>query len=163
VAESAMGGLDVLVHAVGVNNRVPILEVEDEHWQRIIEVNLSSAFWLGRAAGRLMVKAGYGRQVYCSSISGVLAHPDHGPYAASKGGFNQLIRVMAREWASVTTTPYWFPPDGSERSGAHRIGPVPRLAAGSFRHRVRAQCGWRSNPCLSCHTPVGFPCWPRMR
>ena len=104
LAESAMGGLDVLVHAVGVNNRVPILEVDDDDWRRIIEVNLSSAFWLGRAAGRVMVAAGYGRQVYCSSISGVLAHPDHGPYAASKGGLNQLIRVMAREWASSGVT-----------------------------------------------------------
>ncbi len=104
VAESAMGGLDVFVHAVGINNRVPMLEVEDDDWQRIIGINLSSAFWLGRAAGRVMVAAAYGRQVYCSSISGVLAHPDHGPYAASKGGLNQLIRVMAREWASSGVT-----------------------------------------------------------
>ena len=94
----------MLVHAVGVNNRVPILEVDDKDWRRIIEVNLSSAFWLGRAAGRRMVTAGYGHQVYCSSISGVLAHPDHGPYAASKGGLNQLIRVMAREWAGSGVT-----------------------------------------------------------
>jgi gluconate 5-dehydrogenase len=93
------GGLDVLVHAVGVNSRIPVLDVEDEVWQRILDINLSSAFRLGRAAGRVMVDAGYGRQVYCSSVSGLLAHPDHGPYAASKGGLDQLVRVMAREWA----------------------------------------------------------------
>lgn len=94
-----LGGLEVLVHAVGVNQRVPILEAEDESWRRIIDTNLTSAFRLGRAAGRLMVEAGYGRQVYFSSVSGRLAHPEHGPYAASKGGLDQLLRVMAREWA----------------------------------------------------------------
>lgn len=99
-----LGGLDVLVHAVGTNHRVPVLDVDDDAWQRIIDVNLASAFRLGRAAGRVMVEAGHGRQVYCSSVSGVLAHPDHAPYAASKGGLDQLIRVMAREWAASGVT-----------------------------------------------------------
>lgn len=98
-AADALGGLDILVHAVGVNHRVPVLDTTDDDWDRIVGINLSSAFRLGRAAGRHMVDAGWGRQVYCSSVSGLLAHPDHGPYAASKGGINQLLRVMAREWA----------------------------------------------------------------
>jgi len=46
-----------------------------------------------------MVQARYGRMVFVSSVSGLLAHPDHAPYAATKGGLNQLCRVMAREWA----------------------------------------------------------------
>lgn len=98
-ARSALGGLDVLVHAVGVNHRVPIVDTDDDVWRRVLEVNLSSAFWLGREAGRHMIDAGGGRLVYLSSVSGLLAHPEHGPYAASKGGLNQLLRVMAREWA----------------------------------------------------------------
>lgn len=102
--QSQLGGLDVLFHAVGINHRVPLFEVDDEQWQKIIDVNLTSAFRLGKAAGRIMVDAGYGRQVYCSSVSGLLAHPDHGPYAASKGGLDQLIRVMAREWAASGVT-----------------------------------------------------------
>ncbi|GLB66547.1 SDR family NAD(P)-dependent oxidoreductase [Arthrobacter mangrovi] len=98
-AAGALGGLDILVHAVGVNQRVPVLDTSDDDWDRIVGINLSSVFRLGRAAGRHMVDAGWGRQVYCSSVSGLLAHPEHGPYAASKGGINQLLRVMAREWA----------------------------------------------------------------
>lgn len=103
-AYATLGGVDVLVHAVGVNHRVPVLEVDDNDWQRILDINLSSAFRLGRAAGRLMLEAGYGRQVYCSSVSSSLAHPEHAPYAASKGGLNQLVRVMAREWAAQGVT-----------------------------------------------------------
>lgn len=99
-----LGGIDVLVHAVGINHRVPILKTTDDDWNRTIDINLSSAFRLGRAAGRHMVSAGWGRQIYCSSVSSLLAHPDHGPYAASKGGINQMMRVMAREWASSGVT-----------------------------------------------------------
>lgn len=95
----ALGGIDILLHAVGVNHRVPVLDTDDDDWQRTLDINLSSAFRLGKAAGKHMVHAGWGRQVYCSSVSGLLAHPDHGPYAASKGGINQMMRVMAREWA----------------------------------------------------------------
>ncbi|MFE7071518.1 SDR family NAD(P)-dependent oxidoreductase [Streptomyces sp. NPDC057620] len=94
-----LGGLDVFVHAVGSNDRRPVLETPDEVWERLVAINLSSGFWLGRAVGNVMVPGGYGRVVYLSSVSGLLAHRDHAPYAATKGGINQLMRVMAREWA----------------------------------------------------------------
>jgi NAD(P)-dependent dehydrogenase (short-subunit alcohol dehydrogenase family) len=42
--------------------------------------------------------------VFLSSVSGLLAHPHHAPYAATKGGMNQLFRVMAREWAPYGIT-----------------------------------------------------------
>ena len=99
-----LGGLDVFVHAVGVNDRRPVLETPDEVWERLLTVNLNSAFWLGRAVGTVMVPRGYGRIVYLSSVSGLLAHKDHAPYAATKGGVNQLMRVMAREWAADGVT-----------------------------------------------------------
>lgn len=98
-ARAALGSIDVLFHTVGINRRVPVLEVEDEQWQQILQINLSSAFWIGQAVGRHMVEQGHGNIVFCSSVSGVLAHPDHSAYAATKGGLNQLLRVMAREWA----------------------------------------------------------------
>lgn len=98
-AAEYLGGIDVFVHAVGLNSRVPVLDVGDDEWQAILTLNLSSGFWLGQAVGRLMCAAGYGRIVFLSSVSGMLAHGRHGPYAASKGGLNQLLRVMAREWA----------------------------------------------------------------
>ncbi len=93
------GPPEIFVHAVGRNNRKPLLDFDDTEFDDIVELNLSSAFWLGQAIGRHMVDSGYGRLVFISSVSGYLAHANHGPYAASKGGVNQLVRVMAREWA----------------------------------------------------------------
>ena len=98
-ATATTGAPDIFVHAVGRNNRKPVLEFSDDEWHDIIELNLSSAFWLGQAVGRTMVERGRGRMVFISSVSGWLAHANHGPYAATKGGINQLVRVMAREWA----------------------------------------------------------------
>ena len=89
----------VFVHAVGRNVRKPVLDLEDADWQDTLSLNLSSAYWLGQAVGRLMVQERYGRMVFVSSVSGLLAHPHHAPYAATKGGMNQMLRVMAREWA----------------------------------------------------------------
>ena len=103
-AAETLGGLDVFVHAVGVNDRRPVLETPDEAWERVIDVNLKSAVWSAQAAGALMVPAGYGRIVFLSSVSGLLAHANHAPYAATKGGVNQLCRVMAREWATHGVT-----------------------------------------------------------
>lgn len=122
------GGIDVLVHAIGTNHRVPVLEVDDADWHRMIDVNLTSAFRLGRAAGRHMVAAGHGRQVYCSSVSSTLAHPDHAPYAASKGGLDQMLRVMAREWAADGVTVNAIAPGytDTELTRAHLEGPGVR-------------------------------------
>ncbi|WP_149261852.1 SDR family NAD(P)-dependent oxidoreductase [Actinomadura sp. K4S16] len=98
-AVEAMGGLDVLLHCVGVNDRRPILDFTEDEWDRVLRTNLSTAFGAAQAAGRHMVEAGGGRIVLLSSVSGHLAHRKHGPYAASKGGMNQMMRVMAAEWA----------------------------------------------------------------
>lgn len=98
-ATRLLGGLDVLIHAVGTNDRRPVLDTPDKVWDQIVTLNLSSAFWAGRAAGRVMNESGGGRMVFFSSVSSKLAHRHHAPYAATKGGLDQLVKVMAREWA----------------------------------------------------------------
>ncbi len=98
-AHRRLGGLQGFVHAVGVNDRRPVLDMDDDDWARLIDTNLSTAFWTGQAAGRVMCEAGSGRLVFLSSVAGLLAHANHSVYAASKGGLNQLMRSMAREWA----------------------------------------------------------------
>lgn len=106
VAEAvrALGGLDVVVHCIGINERRPVLQAAERDWQAILDVNLGTAFRLAQAAGRHMVAQQAGRIVLLSSVSGLVAHRNHAPYAASKGGLNQMMRAMAREWASAGVT-----------------------------------------------------------
>lgn len=103
-AAAVVGPPQIFLHAVGRNVRKPVLDLEDDDWEETIRLNLTSAYWLGRAVGRLMVERRYGRMIFVSSVSGLLAHADHAPYAATKGGLNQLLRVMAREWAASGVT-----------------------------------------------------------
>lgn len=103
-AIETLGGLDVLLHCVGMNDRRPVLEFTEDEWERVMRTNFSTAFGLTQAAGRHMVGQGHGRIVVLSSVSGLLAHKNHGPYAASKGALNQMMRVMAAEWAASGVT-----------------------------------------------------------
>jgi gluconate 5-dehydrogenase len=103
-AHDRLGRLDVFVHAIGINDRRPILDYSDDDWRAFMDVNLNSAFWLGQAAGKIMCAQGNGRLIFFSSVAGSLAHKHHGPYAASKGGINQMMRVMANEWAAEGVT-----------------------------------------------------------
>ena len=94
-AVGLVGTPQVFLHAVGRNVRKPILELDDADWQDTLTLNMSSAWWLGQAVGRLMVERRYGRMVFVSSVSGLLAHAHHAPYAAAKGGMNQMLRVSS--------------------------------------------------------------------
>jgi gluconate 5-dehydrogenase len=102
IAEAAerLGGLDVFVHSVGINRRKPIEEYTDSDWDDILAVNLTSAFHTARAA----LGHGASRIVFFSSVAGRLGHKNHGPYAATKGAINQLMRVMAHESAAAGVT-----------------------------------------------------------
>jgi gluconate 5-dehydrogenase len=100
----ALGGLDVFVHGVGINDRRPISEYAESDWEAIISVNLSSAFWTAQAALEPMRAAGHGRVIFFSSVAGLMGHRNHGPYAATKGAINQLTKVMAHEYAADGVT-----------------------------------------------------------
>jgi gluconate 5-dehydrogenase len=99
-----LGGLDVLLHCVGINDRRPVLDFTEDEWERVMKINLFTAFGVAQAAGRHMVAEKSGHIIVLSSVSGLLAHKLHAPYAASKGGLNQMMRVMAAEWASSGVT-----------------------------------------------------------
>jgi gluconate 5-dehydrogenase len=103
-ARDALGGLDVLVHCVGINLRLPVEEFTDEQWDRIIAVNLSSAFHLAAAVLPGMRAQGAGSVVLFSSVAGLMGHRNHGPYAATKGAINQLTKVSAHEYAADGVT-----------------------------------------------------------
>ncbi len=102
--EAALGGLDVFVHGVGINDRRPIADYAEADWESILSVNLGSAFFTAQVALESMRGRGYGRIVFFSSVAGLMGHRNHGPYAATKGAINQLTKVMAHEYASAGVT-----------------------------------------------------------
>lgn len=132
-AADALGGLDVFVHSVGINRRKGFEDLTDHDWDDILTVNLASAFWLAQAAARRMRAQRSGRIVFVSSVSGLLAHRHHAPYAASKGGMNQLARVLAHELAADGVTVNAIAPGYTEtgltRDYLDRDGNRERLTA----------------------------------
>jgi 2-deoxy-D-gluconate 3-dehydrogenase len=98
---SHFGRLDILVNNAGLIKRAPAADYTDEDWDRVIEVDLTSAFRLARAAGTHMIGAGRGGRII--NISSLLAFQGGitvPAYAAAKGGLAQLTKALANEWAS---------------------------------------------------------------
>jgi 2-deoxy-D-gluconate 3-dehydrogenase len=100
-AVSTLGRLDILVNNAGLIRRSPAERYSDEDWDRVIEVDLTSAFRLARAAGAHMIASGRGGRIV--NISSLLAFQGGitvPAYAAAKGGLAQLTKALANEWAS---------------------------------------------------------------
>ena len=94
------GKLDILVNNAGISPRKPALEVTEEFWDAVLDINLKGTFFCAQAAARQMIKSGEGgRIINISSVGSMVAQRELAPYGASKGGINQLTRVLAVEWA----------------------------------------------------------------
>src|SRR6185369_9233737 len=79
----------------GIFKAANFLDITEADWDAVIDVNLKGSFLVGQAVAREMVKTGGGAIVNMSSVNGVMAIPSIASYNASKGGVNQLTRVMA--------------------------------------------------------------------
>jgi NAD(P)-dependent dehydrogenase (short-subunit alcohol dehydrogenase family) len=100
LAVSTWGRLDGLLNASGTYRVGRVLdELDDDAWDRTLEVNVTGAFRLARAAGRTMVEQHAGSIVTLASVSSVVANPRYAAYAASKAAAAHLTRVLAVEWS----------------------------------------------------------------
>jgi meso-butanediol dehydrogenase/(S,S)-butanediol dehydrogenase/diacetyl reductase len=89
----------VLVANAGISMRTPFLELSEEQWRRVLDVNLTGVFLCAQQAARRMVAAGGGTILMTASTNGLSGHPFYADYNASKAGVILLAKTMALELA----------------------------------------------------------------
>ena len=100
-AVEKFGRIDVLVSNAGMNIRKPLLELEENEWDKVIDTNLKGVFLVGQAVGSVMVKQQSGKIINIASVAGIKGRPSLGAYCSSKGAVIQLTKVMALEWVDA--------------------------------------------------------------
>jgi gluconate 5-dehydrogenase len=98
--DAAGTAIDILVNNAGIQLRKPMVELTTPEWQRVIDVNLTSAFVVGREAAKRMIPRGHGKIINIGSLTSALARATVAPYTVAKGGIKMLTQAMAAEWAA---------------------------------------------------------------
>lgn len=97
--QAEYGSYDVLCNIPGMNTRKPVLELSENEWRDIIDLNLTGVFLASKTLGAPLVEQGAGSVINMASIRGIDGGPDQSAYSASKGGVVQFTKVLAAEWA----------------------------------------------------------------
>lgn len=103
-AEAVAGKIDILVNNAGLTRDGLFIRMKDEDWQKVLDVNLTAAFLLSRAAVRGMMKRRMGRIINISSIVGAIGNAGQANYAASKAGLIAMSKCLAQEIAARNVT-----------------------------------------------------------
>lgn len=127
-AEAAMGGLDILVNNAGITRDNLFMRMKDDEWDKVIEVNLTSAFRLSRAALKGMMRRRYGRIIGITSVVGVTGNAGQGNYAAAKAGMIGMSKSLAKEVASRNITVNTVAPGFIETAMTDVLKPEQREA-----------------------------------
>lgn len=115
------GHVDILINAAGINSDTPFLEITEEEWYRILDVDLKSVFLACQVFGKAMIEAGRGGSII--NISSASSGPPLSKvftYSVAKAGVNQITQFLAREWAPYNIRvnailPGFFPAEQNRR------------------------------------------------
>jgi gluconate 5-dehydrogenase len=97
--EQEVGPIDILVNNAGIIMRVPILDMPASDFRKVLDVDLTGPFIMGKAVARGMIERGSGKIINICSMMSELGRTSVSAYAAAKGGLKMLTRNMATEWA----------------------------------------------------------------
>jgi NAD(P)-dependent dehydrogenase (short-subunit alcohol dehydrogenase family) len=134
-AEGELGALDAVVHTVGVAGRGAIEAIDDATWHRVLQVNLSSSFFVCRAAVAALRRRGGGSIVVLASSAALREWPGSVVYAASKAGVVGLTRTLAAEVAAEDIRVWSLCPTAVDTrmvAAAFATHPDPAAAAAAF-------------------------------
>ena len=92
------GEIDILVNNAGIHRYAPLAEMTLEQWQRVIDVNLTSAFLVAQAVVPGMIERRRGKIINICSLMSEATRPSTGNYTAAKGGLKLLTKSMCVEW-----------------------------------------------------------------
>lgn len=98
------GRIDILVNNAGLGFNHDAVDVTEADWDDMMNVNLKGLFFMSQAVGKHMIAQNFGRIINMSSQAGQVGILRHAVYCATKGGVNQLTRVLALEWAQYNIT-----------------------------------------------------------
>jgi 3-oxoacyl-[acyl-carrier protein] reductase len=103
-AEAAMEKLDILVANAGITKDNLFVQLRDEDWDTVININLTATFRLSRAAMKTMMRRRHGRIIGITSVVGVTGNPGQGNYTAAKAGMIGMMKSIAKEYAKRGVT-----------------------------------------------------------
>ena len=141
-AEAALGQLDILVANAGVTKDNLFVQMRDEEWEQVLNVNLTATFRLARAAVKTMMRRRFGRLIGITSVVGVTGNPGQSNYTAAKAGMIGMFKSIAKEYAKrgVTancvapgfiTSPMTDKLNDKQREAILAMVPAARLGAGA--------------------------------
>ncbi len=91
--------IDILINNAGMILRAPAAQHSDEHWDKVLSINLDAAFILARELGREMLVRRSGKIIFTCSLLSFQGGINVPGYAASKGALASLVKALANEWA----------------------------------------------------------------
>ncbi len=154
-AAKSVGAPDVLLISPSINVRKPVLDIAEEEFDRVVELNLKGVFRALKAFAPGMAKRGKGSIIAFSSIRAQVVEPGQGVYAATKAGTLQMIRALAAELARRA-----FAPTSSRRASSRRRSPARsrRTRPGTAPMRTSRSCGdGRARPSSSARWSTSPP------